>query len=88
MIESQVTGRDSRLWVELGLMTYSCNPLESFVTLLNIIVERIVALSPILGQYWTELGKQIYVCSLSISPLLFYLLLVFIIVTHVFLMLD
>jgi len=55
----------------------------SFVKLLIIIVDWRAALSLRLGQYWTELGKQIFLCSLSISPFLFYLLLVFITITHV-----
>jgi membrane-associated HD superfamily phosphohydrolase len=77
-----VTGRDSGLLIELGLKTNSCNPfLISLVKLLIIIVERKAALSPRVCQYWTELGNQIYVCSLSLS--LFYLLLVFITVTHI-----
>jgi len=46
------------LWVELGLKTNFCNRFDiSFVKLLIIIVEWRAALSPRLGQYWTELSK-------------------------------
>jgi len=44
-------GRDLGLLVELGLKTDYCNPLETFVKSLIIIVEQSTALSPIVGQY-------------------------------------
>jgi len=43
----------------------------SFVKLLIIIVEQRAALSPRLGQFWTELGKSI-LCLLSFFLLLFF----------------
>jgi len=46
-----VMGRDLGLLVELGLKTDYCNPLETFVKSLIIIVEQSTALSPIVGQY-------------------------------------
>ena len=46
------------------------------------------ALSPRLGQYWTELGKQFLLCSLFLSLVVFYFWLVFIISIHFVWLLD
>jgi len=78
-IESLGHGKRFGTLDRIRFETDSCNPLESFVKLLIIIiiiVERRAALSPRLDQYCTELGKQIFVCSLSFSRC-FLLLLVF-----------
>jgi len=59
--------------------------MESFVKLHIIIVERGAALPLIIGQYWTEPDKQIFICSLSFSFIVLPNLLVFITVTHIIL---
>jgi len=69
-IESFGHGKRLRLWVELCLKTNSCNFLISLCKVTIIIVEHMTALSPGLGQYVTELGKQIS-CVLSFFLSLF-----------------
>ena len=84
MIESLGHGKRLRLCVELGLKINSCNPF--LISLCKVTHHysgtESCSLSSKLGQYWTELGKQICLCYLSFSHY-FIRLLVFIIVTHV-----